>query len=428
MQKPRNPSPKISNSRLVQIKLPADSLRIGMLVVELDRPWTEVPVLFQRMEIENERQLAILRHYCLWVIVEVTRAYFDAHRGLFAQFETPHYNKLPERIPLERELPRAKRNYRQASDYISRLLNQVETGSALSLEDARPVVQGCVTSIMANANAMFWLNRIKHEDEYTAEHCLRVGIMAIAFGSFLGMAKDNMETLGLCGLLHDIGKVKVPAEVLNKPGSLDPDELRVMQRHSEYGHAMLSAHHLLEPIVSATALSHHERMDGKGYPNGLYAKSISRFARIIAIVDAYDAITSDRCYRRGLSPADALRILYNDRAKHFDAELTEAFIRMIGIYPPGSLVELDSGEIAVVVATNPAHKLRPKVELLLDRDKQPCESRCLDLAEMTSSPDAPPVAIKQAIPDGSFGFSLEARIESHIRAAQTDTSPPEDTP
>ena len=426
MRTPKNLEQQSRLTRLVQIKLPTDALRLGMHVVELDRPWTELPVLFQGMVIETEQQLAILRHYCLWVIVELSQSYVDKNPSLSQQFDTPRYRQLPERVTIERELPRARRAYYQAKDYIGRLLSEVEKGSALSLDEARPVVQQCVTSILANANAMFWLNRIKNEDVYTAEHCLRVGIMAIAFGRFLNMAKDNLEVLGVCGLLHDIGKVRVPAEILNKPGALDPDEFRLMQKHTEFGHAMLSAHHKLEPIVSDTALTHHERLDGNGYPNGHHARSISRFARIIAIVDAYDAITSDRCYRRGRSPADALRILYQERSAHFDPELTEAFIRMIGIYPPGSLVELDSGEVAVIIATNPNHKLRPKIELLLDSRKRPCASRVIDLAAVADN-EAPPT-IKQAIADGAYGFSLEARIENHIKAAQYHSAPTEDTP
>ena len=276
---------------------------------------------------------------------------------------------------------------------------------------------------MANANAMFWLSRIKHEDAYTAEHCLRVGILAIAFARFLGLPKSDMETLGLCGLLHDIGKMKIPGEILNKPGALTSEEMAVMKRHTSYGYDLLSAHHQLEPIIRDAALSHHERLDGRGYPNGVPEWKISRFARIIAIVDAYDAITSDRCYQDGRSPAKALRILYRERFGHFDAELTEAFIRMVGIYPPGSLVELNSGEVAIVLSTNPQQKLRPKVELILDSEKQPCEPTIIDLTEQPLTPDGEVYGIAQAVADNSHGFDLEARIEKQVRAFRREHQP-----
>lgn len=415
-RKQRKTDPARLAQRLVRIKLPTEALRKGMHVVELDRPWTEVPVLFQHFVIEKDRQLSTLRQYCKWALVEVPQQYVVDNRDYLQSLESRHYEALPERHPLLRELPRAHRGYRKARDYIQHLLLDIERDNAIQIDEALPVIQNCVTSILANANAMFWLSRIRHEDTYTAEHCLRVALMAIAFGRFLGMDKQEMETLGLCGLLHDIGKMKVPSSVLNKPARLTPEEWAQMTKHPQFGHSLLRQHHQLDPIVAEAALSHHERIDGRGYPNQSSEWQISYFARIIAIVDAYDAITSDRCYRRGRSPAEALRILFRERNKHFDGELAEAFIRMVGIYPPGSLVELTSGEVGIVLSTNPNHRLRPKIELLLNAAKVPCEPRILDLEEEPLDLDDRPYVIKQAVPDEAYGFNLEERIAREIRA------------
>jgi len=406
---------------LVRIKLPTEALRKGMHVVELDRPWTEVPVLFQHFVIESDQHLQTLRQYCKWALVEVEQQYVTENRDYLQALESRRFEPLPERHSLIRELPRAERGYQKAKTFITGLLHDIERDNAIHIDEAVPIIQNCVTSILANANAMFWLSRIRHEDSYTAEHCLRVALMAIAFGRFLGMDKAAMETLGLCGLLHDIGKVKVPSEVLNKPGRLNPEEWGQMTRHPELGSTMLRQHHQLDPIVADAALSHHERLDGRGYPNRAGESQISHFARIIAIVDAYDAITSDRCYRRGRSPAEALRILFRERGKHFDIDLTEAFIRMVGIYPPGSLVEMTNGEVGIVLSTNPNHRLRPKVELLLAPDKQPRASLIINLEEEPVDDDGNPYAIRQAVPDEAYGFNLEARISEEIRAFREQT-------
>lgn len=408
-------------SRSVRIKLPTEALKPGMQVVELDRPWTEVPVLFQQFVINTDIQLRTLRQYCKWVLVEVEQQFVVDNRDYLKSLESRRFEPLPERHPLIRELPRAERGYQKARNFITGLLHDIERDNAISIDEALPVIQNCVTSILANANAMFWLSRIRHEDAYTAEHCLRVALMAIAFGRFLGMGKQEMETLGLCGLLHDIGKVKIPPEVLNKPGKLNAEEWVTMTRHPEIGNALLCQHHQLDPIVADAALSHHERMDGRGYPKRAQDSQISYFARIIAIVDAYDAITSDRCYRRGRSPAEALRILFRERGKHFDTELAEAFIRMVGIYPPGSLVEMTNGEVGVVLSTNPNHRLRPKVELLLGPDKRPRPSIVIDLQEEPCDADGNGYTIRQALPDEAYGFNLEARIAEEIRAFKAQT-------
>ncbi|MFE8070230.1 HD-GYP domain-containing protein [Marinobacteraceae bacterium S3BR75-40.1] len=416
--KPKTPRPLVVGKTLRQVQISVDALREGMHVVQLDRPWTEVPVLFQQFTIDSDAQLHTLRHYCHWVWVDVDSSHCDADWGrLQLELHKP-IKPLPEERPLVEELPRARAAHTKAQGYIDQLVDQIRSEQSPNVEDARPVVQECVSSILANPNAMFWLGRIRHEDAYTAEHCVRVAILAIAFGRSLELEQPDLVTLGLCGLLHDIGKLKVPDAILNKPASLDAEEMAVMKRHTEYGHGLLSEHHQLEPIVRDAALSHHERIDGTGYPNAVPEWRISRFSRIISIVDAFDAMTSDRCYRAGCSTSEALRLLYRYRGQQFDAELVEHFIRMIGVYPPGSLVELNTGEVALVLATNPNMKLTPRVEVVLDGDKRPCESRMLDLSQHPRTEDGQTYAIKQPLPDGAYGFTLQQRIEQQIKGMQ----------
>lgn len=408
---------KAKTTRLQLQRIPVDALRKGMHVINLDRPWTEVPVVFQHLIIESDRHLSTLRHYCQWVEIEIEESVWDEDTGLRKAAGPKIYKALPERRSIEKELPRAKAYFYQAKNYITHVLSDIEKGNDFSLEEARPIIQHCVTSILSNANAMFWLNRIKHQDAYTAEHCLRVAIMSIAFGRFLGLPRDDLEVIGLCGLLHDIGKMKVPNEILNKPGSLDADELVVMRKHSEYGFSMLQSHHQLEPIIADVALSHHERMDGRGYPNNIPEWRISRFTRLVTLVDTYDAITSDRCYRKGSPPSAALSTIYRGRGTQFDSDLAELFIRMIGVYPPGSLVQMTNGEVGIVLATNPNQKLKPRVELLFNAEGCPRFNSIINLADDPLDDAEAPYQIKQALPDGAMGFSLQDRIEQQLKVA-----------
>jgi HD-GYP domain-containing protein (c-di-GMP phosphodiesterase class II) len=407
-----------------QVDIPASRARIGMHVVGLDRPWEQVPLLFQSFVVDQPEQVEILRTHCQWITVERTAWTEQVAQEALAHLKaTAIGSDFEAKRPLAEELPHAIRRYRDAQNYIDDLLARVVEGRELPLEDARTIVRNCISSISSNPNAMFWLTRIRHQDAYTAEHCVRVGILSITFGRFVGLSDPQLETVGLCGMLHDVGKMRIPSEILNKPGALSPEEWQIMRRHSEYGYKLLSSDHEVEPDVQQAALSHHERLDGKGYPQALSAPSISQFTRMVSIVDAYDAMTSDRAYRKGIPTSEALRILYQNRGKQFDDQLVEAFIRMIGIYPPGSLVELHTGEVAVVLATSPRKKLHPLVEVVLDRDRHQCLPRVLNLSESPVDEEGVIYTIRKALPDGVEGFSLAEHIRHQTDPTQPVTKP-----
>ncbi len=398
------------DTAIPRTRLPVDMVEIGMRIIKLDRPWTEVPLLFQGFVVDTPDQIQTLRHYCHWVLVEG-----DPKRLAIIDERLEALNRkvnqpLPELRSLKQELPKAKAAYGQTQDFVDRILSDIEADRELDFSDAKPLIHNCVQSIQSNANAMFWMARIKSQDAYTAEHCLRVAIYAIAFGRFLGMPQEDLQVIGLCGLLHDIGKLKVPAGILNKPGPLTADEMAEMQRHTEFGYQLLQSHHQLEPIVADVTRHHHERIDGKGYPHRLDEWQISRFARIVAIVDAFDAMTSDRCYREGIPSSEAMRELYRGRGEQFDANMIEAFIRMVGIYPAGTLVELSTGEVALVIAAHPGKKLRPRVEIILGADKRGTVPYIIDLAENPLDSEGRAYSIKQPLADGAHGVSLGARI------------------
>jgi HD-GYP domain-containing protein (c-di-GMP phosphodiesterase class II) len=278
----------------------------------------------------------------------------------------------------------------------------------LDIHAVKMVIRECVDSILRNAAAMLWLARIKNSDEYTAEHSLRVAILGIALGKELGLPVYQLEQIGICGMLHDVGKIKVPSEILNKPGALTVEEMRVMQSHAAEGRRLLMSNQQITHAAVDVAYSHHERLDGKGYPRGLDASKIPYFAKIIAVVDSYDAINSDRVYSKGKSSLESLRILYDSANSHFDENMVGCFIRLIGICPPGEIVELNSGEIGIIIGCSPGNKLKPKVLRVLNADKKICKEIVIDLAKMTNNASGSPYRVHQVHSSGAFGIDIEA--------------------
>ena len=309
----------------------------------------------------------------------------------------------------------AKSAYDSARTMASSIMSGIRLGRTLDINKARQVVDDCVESILRNDNALMWLTKIKHRDEYTAEHCLNVSILSAAFGKKLGLMEEEIKTLGLCGLLHDVGKTRIPLEVLNKPGALSPDEFKLMQQHTIYGRDILMSLPSVDHATIDVAYNHHERLDGKGYPRSLEEHQIPYFAKIVALADTYDAITSNRVYDNGRASMDALDIIYRFRDSQFDRELANDFIRMVGIYPPGSIVEMINGEVGIIIDSNPKNKLKPKVILVRDSAKQErFKQRVIDLMRNPLDGTNTPYKIAKEVPNGSYGIRLQEFLEQGL--------------
>lgn len=312
------------------------------------------------------------------------------------------------KVNFSQEVDQASPVWHAAREESLRLLEAVRLGQELDVKAVKAVVRECVDSILRNPAAMLWLARIKNSDHYTAEHSLRVAIFAIALGRELGLADYQLEQIGVCGMLHDVGKIKVPSAILNKPGALTAEELRIMQSHAIEGRRLLMSNQQVTPATVDVAYSHHERLDGKGYPRGLDARRIPYFAKIIAVVDAYDAINSDRVYSKGKSSLESLRILFDAANSHFDEEIVGHFIRLIGIYPPGEIVELTTGEVGIIIGCSPASKLKPKILRVLDANKKLCKEIVIDLATTITDANGKPCRVHEVHSSGAFGIDIEA--------------------
>jgi putative nucleotidyltransferase with HDIG domain len=391
-----------------------DQLNLGMFVAELDRPWSESAFLLQGFTIEKISDLEMLRECCQFVYVDVSEEEWVEYKP-HSKSETVKRTRFAEKQNMASELSDANRTYQSAKKHIKSLLSSVQLGQAFSTTDAQSIVSECVNKVIQNPNAILWLTRLKNSDDYTAEHSINVSLLAIALGRHLGMDALELENLGICALLHDVGKMNVADGIVNKPGPLSPEEFSEMSKHAVYGKKLLMERSDIYPGAVDVAYSHHERLDGRGYPRGIDASKISIFTRIVTIVDAYDAMTSDRCYRAGISSLDALRVINKHKGTQFDSDAAQKFIAMIGLYPPGYLMEMKNGEVGIILSHDKGYQLRPKVIMVLDKDKQPQPEAIINLSQYPVDIYNNKYEPKSVFRSGAFGIDVRDYINKGLK-------------
>ena len=366
--------------------VPVAELRFGMYIAELDRPWTDTPFRFQGFVLSTEEQLEALRKYCKTVVVDSEKsALANAPRAGMQYFGKTVY---AEKATVEQELAPARGAYTSSHAMVQETLAMVRIGRNLDAERVRGAVKSLTESVLRNPNAMLLFSQLREKGEYTASHSLDVSIYMTAFGRFLQLEQQQVELLGYVGLLQDIGKVRLPKALLEKRGRLTPEEFEQAKLHVSYSVEILRATAGIPIELPRLAVLHHERYDGSGYPNRLQGAHIGMIGGIAAIVDTYDAMTVQRPYADAVAPSAAISNLYKWRGVFFDAGLVEQFIRFIGIFPVGSLVELNSGEVGVVISQNPEERLKPRVMVI--RDAKGAELRPQKLLDLSRSPKAMP--------------------------------------
>ncbi len=404
-------------TQFVKQKVSVDKLALGMYVTELDRPWLESPFLFQGFFLTTEQHISLVQDTCEFVYIDTTR--IIEKETSFLQEEKRKdivYPAPPKKTrTFFNEISKADKIFSTTSRLIQSFLKDVEVNQNLDIEEAKEAVDQVVHSVIKTPDALMWLTQLKKRDEYTSQHSMNVCVLSVALGRHIGLSEKELKELGLCGMLHDMGKMLIPNKILNKPGKLKGKEIKIMKYHTVLGLKILKKSKGRVPLsVINVAYSHHERVDGKGYPRGIGQDKLTRATRVVAIADMYDALTSDRVYRKGCSHLEAIDIMNKMSGKHLDYALMLKFIECLSVYPPGSIVELTNDEIAIVVEVNQDEKLRPKIILLLGADKQPKKEKPIDLSLREEDMGGEMYTIKRTVKATDYNIDIMKFYNSGI--------------
>ena len=351
-----------------------DELTLGMVVDKLDRSWLSTPFFCHRMTITSTKQIAQLKAcgvQTLTVRVETEEVPEEAPTpstpedkpiDSTSELPDPVPSSTPTYVPFEEELPAAKQVYQAAKTIVQNAMQDVRLGRALNVDAVQTVITDMTESVFRNPDALPSLSRLKRFDEYTFYHSVNTALLAMSLGRSLGFDRSMIHLAGVGTLLHDIGKMKVPLELLNKPGRFEPHEMEIVKQHVLRGVEVLSSTTGLGDTYIQPALEHHERVNGDGYPHRRAHQDISQVGLITAIVDIYDAMTSDRVYHKGKPAHEVLQLLYRLSLEgHLDPTLVQRFIQVVGVYPVGSVVVLNTGETGIVKRINHNAPLAPVV-------------------------------------------------------------------
>jgi HD-GYP domain-containing protein (c-di-GMP phosphodiesterase class II) len=396
---------------MMRKRISIDQLKIGMKVEKLDRSWLTTPFFRHRFTITSSAQIEQLYASGVQQLdVETDDAYRDSvpvkpAMPTRAESSPPIAQAIVSEqasISFAEELPAARQAYKAAKIIIQQAMEDVRMGRALNMEAVSEVVGSMADSILRNHDALTSLTRLKNFDEYTFFHSVNTSALALSVGKHLGYERAPLLQLGTGMLLHDIGKTLIPVEILNKPGRYESHEFEIMKQHVMRGAEILSSTTGLTDMFLKPTLEHHERVDGTGYPHHRSKIDLSQFGLIAAIVDIYDAVTSDRCYHKGKTPHDTLQFLYQLGDKgHVDGTLVQQFVQVVGVYPVGSCVSLSTGETAIVKQFNRQAPIQPLVVLVTDesghRRSTPVD---LDLATLSREPEQTIVSILDPAPLG----------------------------
>jgi len=353
-------------------KISIDQLLPGMYVVDLHKRWLEHSLWQSRFKVRDEAHIWKLREEGIGELSIDTTKGVDLPPPPIASIHRrdPGGKSMAElkaaiqhTVSLGEERRRATRLLTEASGMVTGLMLSAKAGLNVDAAQLEPVVSKMIESVIRNPDALVPLARLKRLDAYAAEHAVATAGLIIAFGRQQGLPAAEIEKLALGTMVKDVGYAALDARLVAKPGMLSKAEFSIVQSHVEEGLAVLEATSKLSETSIAVVLEHHERYNGCGYPYRMAGDEISVAGRMAAIVDTYDAMTSDRPYRAAMSPSHTLRQLYDEGGMQYDPALVAAFVKTVGIYPVGTLVLLESGHLAVVEQMHPENMLTPIVRV-----------------------------------------------------------------
>lgn len=371
------------------IEVPVINLTPGMYVAELDKPWLETPFATQGFVVNNHDDIEYIAKHCSHVYVDTRRTVRVS--GLNEKRFKPrsgHPGKPPG-VGIKQEFSRAKVDFESASVAMEQVFARIQSNRRVNVGAVKQAITPLIDSVLRNNEAMAALARLKLKGDYLFQHSLSTAVWAAVLGRNLGLEKSELMDLALGVSLMDVGMCQLPTELLEKAGKLDEADLTEIRNHVKYGVKLLDGSEELSRSTLNILVCHHERHDGSGYPQGLKGNAIPMFARIAGLVDSYDAMTTERPHAPARTSYEAVQELADLKDSQFQASLIEHFVQTIGMFPTGSIVELNTGEVGVVVAQNPARRLRPKIVLVLDADKRKlARMTVIDLNKYAESKDS----------------------------------------
>ena len=391
-------------------QIPVGELRPGMYVAELDRPWLGTPFLFQGFPITSANQIDELKQHCKTVFIDLERDTSDDQQDGLELSEASILGPVvyAEATPVELELAAAREAYSAFEASIETAFDQLRVAGELDLTPLKDPVRSMMRSIERNPDAMMLLFRIRQKSSHEFTRAVDTLIHMTALGRFLQFPGERLLLLGLAGMLLNVGKVRLPDTILQKQGPLTAEEYALAKTHVMHSVELIHASPGLPPDLGDIVVQHHERLDGSGYPQGLRGRQISVDGAIAGLVDSYSALTSVRSYAEQLSPSAALNTLHKLRGTLFNELLVEKFIQCIGIYPVGSTVELNTGEVGIVIAQNLMRRLQPRVMVILDADLKPIRPQViLDLVKEPKATPDEPYRIMRTLPRDKLPIDLE---------------------
>ncbi|WP_081741532.1 HD-GYP domain-containing protein [Tolumonas lignilytica] len=393
---------QLSTAKFKNISI--QDIKLGMFVVSVTRQTGDIE--FKPGLVSSATTCRSLRSMgVLEVKIDLTRSKHQQEEIL----ENPESNLAPspqsQEIMSSFEKAEARKQtqklYAEAKTLQTKLLASLKKGEVVDIAPLEEMADELVDSIFTNPDAMIYLSRIRDKDTYLMEHSLNVGMLLANFGRYLKLSRQMIKELLVGGLLHDTGKVMIPDEVLHKPGRLTPEEFDIMKTHVEYGIQILDKAEGITKTMRTVLANHHERLDGLGYPRGLQGLELCLVSRMSTIVDVYDALTADRCYKKGMQATQAFRILLQGSGTQFDELLVSKFIKCMGIHPTGTLVKLKSGKLAIVIERNDSAPLQPVVKIIYSTvGKHYLDVKMIDLAR------SPTEEIECAVDPKEFGIDI----------------------
>lgn len=380
--------------------VPVNLIKFGMYIHELDRPWTDTPFMFQGFVLQNEKQIETLKRFCKKVYVDPEKVDRKAEEEAVERATAAVRGKTvyKETVTVEAELPRAERVYQQSTVVVTEIARTVPAKGTIDTARTQEASQQITESVVRNPDAMTLLAKMQEKGSGVLSRALEVSVMMTVFGRFLQYSQEQLHTLSMLGLLQDVGKLRLPAPMLKKETSWLAQEQELFKTHINHSVEILSKTAGLPPDFPGLASLHHERYDGSGYPRGLKGNAINLLGAISGLVDAYDMLVAPPPWGENMTPSTALGVLYRNRGVKFTPGLVEQFIQCMGAFPVGSVIEMQTGEIGVVISQNPVKRLQPRIMLVRDAKGVPIKPHLvLDLTRGPKASDGEPYRIRRTL-------------------------------